>query len=351
MNERPFNQIAFMPYAPIECGLRIGNYEVWPYYRESSLRINNMQVIQRLNNIFGRYFERKFNRKKGYDHPLEELFIVSPINFEIGTAQFSKDQFDDIRSVSHIIAFCAINETSFTSSSSDSFILYFQNFRIDSEGIALENMYFSKLYMVKFMKPYHLDEGLVKFKGTELCNALGKALQFKHKAIIKRIFRTLELFYHTASHAEMMTDEHRLLSLAMCFEVLLNYKGKIHFMKKLDNMLEHYSPQMLTRIIKIKDKDKSITKPKTCWWAFDLYRLRSSIIHGDKIDWEINRYGDIWTRIEFGGILLRKLIKKILFKEKLWELDEADSIFEAGSLDEKLDNIVNDFIQYRVDII
>ncbi|MBA7490518.1 hypothetical protein ES702_01056 [subsurface metagenome] len=348
MSERNFSQVAYMPYAPVEESFRIGNYEIWPYYKESSKRIKNKDVIQHLNRHFGRYFERKYDREKGgYDKPLEEIFVISPPNFELGISKFSEEQIEEIRTVSHVIAFCAINECSFVSSSADAFILYVQNFQVGSNGIALWNKYFTKLDMVKFMKPYYLDTSLLKFKKTDLCDALGKALQFKYKGQIKRIFRTAELFYHTATHGEMVTDEHRLLSLVMCFEVLLNFENKIEFVEKIENLLNNAEPKMETRTVKIKNKDINVTKSKTSWWAFDLYNLRSDVVHGNEINWDIQKYGNIWTRIQFGGILLRKLIKKILSQESLWQPDPIDSIIEAGTgaLDETLENMVAEFIK------
>lgn len=346
MLEKYFSQVAYMPYAPVKEAFRIGNYEIWPYYRESSKRVKNKDVVQHLNRYFGRYFEREYNEKKGgYDKPLEEIIIISPINFDFGTSKFLEEQIEEIRTVSHAIAFCAINECAFVSSSTDAFVVHIQSFQVGSDGIALWNKIFTKLDMVKFMKPYYLDTSLLKFEKTHLCDALGNALQFKSKKEIESIFRALELFYHTATYGEMVTDEHRLLSLVMCFEVLLNFKNKIKFVNKIENLLNNPEPKMETRIVKIKNKDTNFTTSQTGWWAFDLYNLRSDIVHGNEINWDTQKYGSVWTRIQFGGILLRKLIKKILSQESLWEFDYVDSVVEAISLDEKLKNLATGFIE------
>jgi len=346
MLENYFSQVAYMPYAPIKEAFRIGNYEIWPYYRESSKRIKNKDVVQHLNRQFGRYFERKYDEKKGgYDKPLEEIFIISPINFDFGTSKFLEEQIEEIRTVAHVIAFCAINECAFVSSSTDAFAVHIQNFQVGSDGIALWNKIFTKLDMVKFMKPYYLGTSLLKFEKTPLCDALGNALQFKDKKEIESMFRALQLFYHTATYGEMVTDEHRLLSLVMCFEVLLNFENRIEFVKKMENLLNNAEPKVETRTVKINNKDTSVTKSKTSWWAFDLYNLRSDVVHGNEINWDIQKYGNIWTRIQFGGILLRRLIKKILYQESLWQFDYVDSVVESISLDEKLKNLTTEFIE------
>lgn len=343
MTNNNYIQVAFMPYAPIDASLQIGNYEIWPYYEESSKRIKKEAVIRHLNRNFGRYFERKYHRSKGgYDKPLEGIYIISPKGFEIGKDKFSETQIEEIKSISHIIAFCAINDHGSICSTSDAFILYIQNFRIESNGIAIWNKYFTDLDMVKFMKPYHLDSSFTKFGKTQLCDALGEALKSTGKDQAKRIFRALELFFHTATHDEMITDEHRVLFLVMCFEVLLNFENKVQFVEKIETLLSNSNPQMEARIIKIDNKDTSVSKSKTIWWAFDLYNLRSAIVHGKSINWETEKYGSSWARLQFGGLLLRKLIKKILSQESLWKSSPIDSIMEANELDKTLQDIVSD---------
>jgi hypothetical protein len=343
-----------MPYAPIKERLQIGNYEVWPYYKDVTSRIENKDVIERLNRLFGCYNERKFEKEKGgYDKPLDEIFIVSPTGLETGFGTLTQDQEDEIRSISHIMAFCAINECAFVTSVADTFILHFYNFDLASSTIRLWHTLFTHLEMVKFMKPYYLPAPLIKFDKTDLCDALGKALERKNRDRIRRVFRTLELFYHTATYHEMMTDEHRLLSLVMCFEVLLNFGGKkTKFADKIKTRIDNYRPQMEPRTVKISNRDADVTHSKTAWWAYDLYDLRSAIIHGKPVNWRLEKYGDIWTRIEFGGVLLRKLVKKALGEEGLWlpDSDEGareDAILEAEALDNLLAQKLSEFQERR----
>lgn len=351
MSKPEFSQVAYMPYSPIKEGFRIGNYEVWPFFKESGKRINNRVIIDHLSRLFGRYFERKSDRAKGiYDKPLDAVFMISPINFEIGVNEFTEEQLEEIKTVCHIITFCAINECAFVSSSADAFILHVYKFQPGGDGVVLGNTFFANLDMVKLVKPYYIDPSLLKFEKTTLSDALGKAVPFKDRKRVRRVFRTLELFYHTATHSEMMTDEHRLLSLIMCFEVLLNFDGKLKFAKMIEKSIDNYKPVSETRKVKIRNKDTELKHSKTTWWAFDLYDLRSHIIHGSNVNWEIEKYGDIWTRIKFGGILIRKLIKKILSQESLWPPDDAsdsdiigDAIIEVDRLDIKLEKMVAEF--------
>jgi hypothetical protein len=341
MSNDNFSQIAFLPYAPIKEGFKIGDYEVWPFFsKEASERIKDKNVFDCITHHFNRYYEYKYSKKMGgYDKNIENIFMVSPTGYNFGMDKFTDKQIQDILSISHIIAFSAICECSFVSTSSDAFALYIQNFQPGSDGITLWNKHFTKLDMVKFMKPYHLDTSLVNYSVTKLSKTLGDALKYKDKPSINRILRVLELFFHTATNNEMVTAEHRLLSLVMCFEILLQFDGnKRDFMKKLEDNIDNYEPIMETRVL--KNRNESISKSQTCWWAFDLYNLRNNIIHGNQINWDVERYGTAWTRIKFAGILIRKIIKKILIDENLWKIDFGDSILEVHRLDKELKKII-----------
>jgi hypothetical protein len=339
-----FFQMAFMPYAPIKQGFQIGNYSIWPYYKESNSRINDITVINKLNHYFSRYCEWKYDKQKGgYDKPIDEIYIISPNEYKIGIERLSKDQKEDIFYICYILAFCAICETKITANS-DAFRLYIQNFKLDSEGVALYNKNYTQYDMVKFMKPYNLDVVLLKYNKTHLCDVLGNILKHKNNRKIKRIFRALELFFRTASTDEVITNEHRLLTLVMCFEILLNFKDKYRFSKKIQNVLDIYEPELETRIIRTyKNEEEKLTFSKTGWWLIDLYNLRSDIIHGNEANWEEKKYGDIFSRIEFGGILLRKLIKNILRKDSLYETAMYDLLFEANDLDNQLEDIIKKY--------
>ena len=346
MREISYRQVAFMPYAPIEKGFEIGCYEIWPYFKERSNRIGNPQVIQYLDCLFGRYFERKYDycKKYGYDEPIKEIFVVSPKRFEIGVEKFTKKQLEEIRAISHIVSFCSVYECAFVSSSSDPFILYVQNFQIGSDGIAFWDKSFSTLDMVKFMKPYHIGTTLLKFEVTDFCTSLGKALPKSNTGQIRRIFRCLELFYHTATHGEMVLDEHKLLSLVMCFEMLLEFKHNYGFAERIEKLSDFdITPE--TRCIKKHGKSVCEKLSKTSWWAYDLYNLRSKIVHGENAKWEIEKYGNVWVRVQFGGFLLMKIIKKILSEMDIWQPGYVQHIVDVGpyNLDEKLRRMTDEF--------
>jgi len=339
MSEKNYSQIAYMPYAPIKEPFQIGNYEVWSYQKMKKEKIEREDIIKYLDSLFGMYYERLFDKEKGgFDKNIDEIYIIAPVDYDVGNGIYTGKEINDIRSISHIIAFSAISELHFISQSTDPFVLYLQNFNIDSEGVTIWSTYFTRFEMVKFMKPYNIESFLIKYSKTTLAEALGEALEYKNKNEIKRIFRSLEKYFYTATRGKMVTNENRLLSLLMCFVLLLDFEGKIEFVKKVEELLDFHDPIMETRYVSELEKD--FTTNKTSWWVYDLYKLRNDIVHGNDIDWQIDKYGGIWQRIEFGGILLRKLIKKILLKNSLWEKTIKDKIIEADSIDKTLSKVI-----------
>jgi hypothetical protein len=342
-------EVAYLPYAPIKDGFKVGDYEIWPYHRECESRIRERRGRDHLSKFLACYHERRFDRQRGgYDEPVEEIFVISPQDSSAQPCTLTQQQAEDIRSVAHILAFSAINEPCITKWTSDAFVLHTLTFQGGSESVRLYDTIYSDPAMVKFLKPHYLPKPLLKFEKTDLCDALGQAMRMRNDSCIRRVFRAMELFYHTATHSEMMTAESRLLSLVTSFEVLLNYRDKWRFADRIDRWLDNYHPAIETRSLLKDGQPSDVSHTKTGWWAFDLYNLRSAIVHGKQVDWCLEKYGNIWTRIEFGGILLRKLVKRVLKQKNLWppESDQdilGDAILEADALDNVLSQKVSEF--------
>lgn len=345
--------IAFMPYAPLEEGMEIGSYEVWPFQQQAESRIDDPQVLKQLNKYFGRFFEYRYEQRVGgVDRNIEGIFLISPKNFIVGSDQFTPIQIQDIQSIGHIIAFSSIFEAGFGSITTDPFETRIQSFVKGQEGLKVWHQFYTSYDLIKFLKPLHIDSPLFKYRLTHLAGALGDALPHRNtNQIIKRVLRSLELLFHTVTFGDMLTNEHRLLTLVMAFEVLLNFENKIQFVESLERYIADHEPQILTRQVNIPKKGETeVSKSKTCWWAYDLYNLRSSIIHGEDSDWQLREYGDIWTRIQFSGLLFKRLFKSLLQQESIFQPNKFEAIIEAYSMDEALEKLINNFRKMNPDL-
>jgi len=345
VDNKPFH-IAFMPYAPIQENIKIGNYEVWQFEKESSTRISNKKVLTQIQNYFNRYYEYVFTQEEGgSDKNLETINIISPIDFDIGKDILSEEHILNIHSIAHILSFSSIFETGFGSNSSDPFQIIIQGFVQNQEGMRVWSTYYTRYNLFKILKPLHISSPFFPYKITNLASSLGNALKARGtNPIIKQIFNCLELIFHTITFGEMITNFHRVLTLLMAFEVLLGFENKKEFVEQIEKYIKDPKPILVKRNINLPGgKVVDIEKSKTCWWAYDLYDLRSQIIHGEEVDWKIQEYGTIWTRIEFVGALFKRIFKIMLAEEGFFENDFIESILEASSMDETLEEIVNKF--------
>jgi hypothetical protein len=352
MNKKIF-QIAFMPYAPIQEKFKMGQYDILPFYKEAEKIILDKEVLEQAKKFFSRYVEFKLQIElKRHEEQPCQIIIITPSNFKVGRDKLLNNQTRDIVCLAHILAFSSIFEIGFSSTTSDPFQVHIQNFVKNEEGFSVWNKAYMNYNLFKVLKPLYVESSFFPFKPTDLSNALAKSLELRDSNNdIKRIFRSLELLYHTITFSDMITEEHRLLTLLMAFEVLLDFKNKHEFVESIQHYITDHKPIYFEREIFIKRNVKQLIKwPLTCWWAYDLYDLRSEIIHGEVANWRYEEYGTIWQRITFAGSLFKRIYKVLLNKNGLWENNFLNSLVETYDMDEKLIEIMNEFKEMNPDI-
>lgn len=352
MKKKTF-QIAFMPYAPIEEKFSLGQYDIWPFYKEAEKIVSDKEALEQLRKFFGRYFEFKRQKKlKCHGEQLCQVVIISPQDFKIGQNMLSENQMMDIQSIAHIMAFSSIFEIGFSSTTSDPFLVLSQGFVKNEEGMTIWNKAYTNYSLFKVLKPLYVESSFFPYRPTDFSNALAKSLELKESnKNIKRILRSLELIYHTVTFGDMITNEHRLLTLVMAFEVLLDFENKLDFVKSIQRYINDHNSTYVEREIYIERNKKQLQKwPITSWWIYDLYDLRSEIIHGENAQWKLKEYGFIWQRLSFAGNLLKRIYKILLSEVGLWKDDFMSSLVEVYDMDEKLVEIVNEFKEMNPDL-
>lgn len=342
-----------MPYAPIKEKFSLGRYDIWPFYKEAEKMVGDKEALEQLKKFFGRYFEFKRQKElKCHAEQLCQVVIISPRDFKIGQDMLSENQMAEIRSIAHIMAFSSIFEMGSLSTTSDPFFVHIQKFVNNEEGMAIWDKFYTNYNLFKVLKPLYVGSSVFPFRTTDLSTALAKSLEIKESnKNIKRVLRSLELIYHTVTFGDMITNEHRLLTLLMAFEVLLDFENKIDFVKSIQRYITDHNPIYAEREIDIKRNKKQLVNwPITCWWAYDLYDLRSEIVHGEIANWKIKEYGFIWQRIEIAGYLFKRIYKILLNEVGLWNDDFMSSLVETYEMDEKLVDRMSDFKEMNPDL-
>lgn len=344
-NNPPGYSLAIMPYAPIKNGFEIGGYEIWPFYDEYEKRISNHQVIDQLHSYLSRYVEYVYKPKTGgRDIPIESIAVITPTGCEVGSRLLTENEISDVFAIGHILFFSATFEYQLGYRSSNPFATVIQQFQIGREGVGLWGCFYTQYNLLKFLKPPYLSDPFLKYEKTGFCDALGKLLQLRfHNEMVMKVLRSLEQFFYTSSYGDWITDEHRILNLVMSFETLFNFEGKMGFAKAIDKEIYPYNPMLERRRVRRNNREIDVVYPQTVWWAYDLYDLRSQIIHGQDPDWKFKKYGNAWTRIEYAGLLLKKLYKTTLTELGIWKTNFIEQIDEAYDMDERLLEIMERF--------
>lgn len=345
--------IAYMPYSPISESLYLGEFEVHPFYNIANKMIEDQNVRKQVESYFSRFFDYKYDRiKGGFEEISKTITIIFPNKYRIGVDELTVEQKINIYSISHIISFTTLFENGMGLTNSDTFKTYIQSFVLGKEGLNIYGKYFTNYKLYKFLRPLYISAPIIPFYKTPLCECLSSALNYRNSnPLTSRIFRSLELLFYTVSFEDMVTNENRLISLLMSFEVLLGFTNKKEFVEKIEKYIIDEDPILIERNIRLPgNKELAIVKSKTCWWAFDLYDLRSQIVHGEVPQWKVNDYGSIWTRIEFAGYIFNRLFKILLKESGIMENSIFDNILEAYDMDQKLGELVAHFRELNPEV-
>lgn len=328
-----------MPYAPYFVdGLQIGDYEIWSFYEKCDEKIKDQEVITNIKKILSRHCRIKMG-KKYEEEEIKNIYMISPQNYEF-KEPFSEKQREDIFKIRDIISFCSISKSEsdqfFFEFSSNHFITHIQNIpggMTNFDSIVIDDTFSTnEVYIdgVKFFEPLSIipitENSLSSDIDKNLLESFNKCFNENNCEVI---FSVLNLFYYVFYRERIMDLKHKILLLCMCFDVLLNCDGKKKFTKKICKIIQNevepiddeYKPILEKRSIEI-DKSKSIkeiTLNKTAWWAYDLYELRSNIVHHNKLELDVKKNGNIRTILLFGTILLKEIIIKKLIEKKFFE--------------------------------
>lgn len=256
-------QMAFFPYIQVKEDIGLGNFILWSFYERNDKYIGNPQVKEYLKRYFGRYFDC-YN-----DKLLRTITILSPKG-EIGIfRELTSEEKSRVWKIAHILAFTAVSYPCIFPVNSDAFLVYLQNFTPGEDGVAIHGTYYSKLNLVKFMKPPYIKKGILPINSldSKLLEALGQASLVKEDKGTTRIMRSLEWYYYAHSEAESISEFSKIVMMSTAFEMLLDLPEdkRRNFRKQISDLVD----------------------PMLDEWAKEFYDLRSAIVHGALMNVEL----------------------------------------------------------------
>jgi hypothetical protein len=289
-------QIWFMPWAGLTSELQMGSITFWPYETAAKTKISDKSVRDHLDRYFACYVDHK-------GRPVETIAVCSH-----GIADFR--QFTDTESLEtrsavdalifSIIssgmknAVCIDNRT-MGPPSADRYQLLVQNFQPGSDDISVHAGSLRsggwKLGEISFSKPWHMG-GSSDRPDQELVQGFDKTFKKRFPSNLRsRLLRSLEWFRYAHTESDEIPTIAKVVMMATAFEIILavpNVQNKSDRMaKELENKCASCRSLRQTR----KDrKRKKVNRSKLGWWAWDFYKLRNAIVHGDSIKPKMLQY-------------------------------------------------------------
>ena len=350
MNDKSKPQIvSFLPWIgdKIEESIKVGPITFWPYPAEAESRITDAKIKSKLDGLFKSFVDLE-------DKSVNNIVICSYKDDSFH--QFTLEEYYELRDAVNILTFSAI--TSGTVSAvygyprkrKDTFLIPSSNvfelstFTVNDDFITTSGGEWP-IENIKFRKPlsiggtiWSLDKGLI--------NCFDKC--FNNPADeIKRLIQSLEWFRlaHTESNivsyvSKWISDEtfypSKIVMMSTAFETLFglsksdgNKKRKLS--ESVENCIDNNHPEnFIKQARKVGSKEKEHTCPY--WWAWDFYKLRNKVVHGDKISLSELKYKDWITYLTVADLVLLKCAKYLLTKYDCCVQDKFKDELEFGKV-------------------
>lgn len=292
-------QIWFMPWAGLTSELQLGPITFWPYKTAAKTKISNKSIRDHLDRYFACYVDHK-------GLSVETITVCSH-----GVSDFrgltDRESLETRSAVDALIfsiissgiknAVC-IDNRSMGPPSADRYQLLVQNFQPGSDDISVQagSLHSGgwKIGAISFPKPWHMG-GSSDRPDQELVQGFDKTFKKGFPSSLRsRLFRSLEWFRYTHTESDEVPTVAKIVMMATAFEIILdvpNVQNKSDWIaKELENKCtDHRS----LRQIRKDRKGGKLNRSKLGWWAWDFYKLRNAIVHGDSIKPKLLQYRSI----------------------------------------------------------
>jgi len=317
-------QVSFMPWAGIEKEIKLGPVTFWPFSTQASERVGDKAIREHLERNFRCYVDHKgnpINTVTVCSHGLSDFRQLSPVEADETRAAVDALIFSIVCRATNATV-CA-NNKSMGPPSAERYQLITQNFRPGEDDIAVRaGSVLSggwKIGEIFFPMPWSTG-GAFASPDSRVLEAFSKTPESGFLVEGKeRLFRSLEWFRLAHVESDDVSVLSKVVMMATAFEIVLgvpNVRDKSGWVA--DEVAGRCSePESLPETRKGK-KGKDQTRPKIGWWAWDFYKLRNAIVHGDTIQQGQLRFQSIertWlTHLIVADLVLRELVMRELYR-------------------------------------
>lgn len=323
--------VNFLPWLTLYKSVSFGKIIFWNYHREAEKRISDLQVRERLERHFDSY--RSIN---------DSRFPITICSYE-GKGfheNLNKQEFNHLRETITALAFASAIEdiekriqtkqNHKVPPSMNSFELIPRELNLNSNNYAHISPSVFDLGLqdgnITFQKPFgargeahtsrkwikHLNAYLALKTSNRLRNRISRSLEFFRLALAQDDLKD------NAQETAFLT---RTVLLITALESLLNFPT----VGKADFFADYLNQRFSLKNSRKSSRKLRKNKPKfqyslVAWWAYDFYKLRNGIVHGNKVNSEklsLLKKGFWFSQMDIASIVFADCLEEIIRERKL----------------------------------
>jgi hypothetical protein len=310
-------RVDFLPWAGLKKSLSIGPVDLWPYYQEATTRVADPQIRAHLDEYFSCWVDQQ-------GIPVDTITVCS--HGQVDFRQLMEEADCDIADARNALAFAGLladslrvlralsaKHKTWTPAAAEQFRLVTYKFRPGLReltqmegGIAA----MSDMTGVRLVKPPTILGGPLCFDewlATGFDNCFPRGAMAK---VRERLFRALDWFRLAHVVDRQPSTLTRVVMMATAFETLLDLPRNNKSGKLAEEVDRRVASDTFTRESRRLGNDE-VEHTVAGWWAYDFYKLRNDIVHGETVGTEALTQGAfpqlLIADLVFGGCVARAL--------------------------------------------
>lgn len=335
MRRREHYQVIYLYHLPIEGPLGLGDFTLWPYYKNRGSLVKDKPIQKYLDRLFGQM--RDYRRK-----PLKHIAILTKGD----SPDFRPISKEDLRKLQDAVnaLFCSavVENNTLNALSANNFHLIVQNFTPDTDDWAIEDGSYIRVGILGLKikdagvrLPPHLTCASEFQHDAKLLDGLISCLYSEGETTRKRIFPSLQWLMYSYDNSPRFPYHNRILQLMIAFDILGSCPKSFNRWRFASWLEKTWRVQ--------KNKSSTAKKDLNSYgplgrWGVDFYCLRNDIIHNNKGADELPVF-DAHGReyFKFGVFVFSECVKELLSQKGCFTLPHYTNMIRAWRLAPKSD--------------
>lgn len=305
--------VSIMPWGGLQQEVRIGKTTFWPW-RKTEDRVTDAATRETIQGYVSCFVDTA-------GQPVDTAMVCSHEGKDFKCP--TDNEWDDIRCARDALVFSvicpevvrSIKGCSIGLCSAERFQAIGQGLRPGETTLCVRSGYNLTLGQFKLHRPLSVGTGYLAQPEPTIIDAIDKALSDSFPRDVRtRVFRSFEWFRLAHVEADQVSEASKVVMMATAFETLLgismNDKAKsVFFAKQVEARFQTEESEYATRTCKKQDHKYT----KAAWWAYDFYKLRNRIVHGDQVGSADLRYNGHVSQKDVADAVFYQILFEMLY--------------------------------------